>query len=343
MKIAIIGHFAKWDKNIVDGQTTKTRNLFYLLKKEMEISSIDTFNWKKHPLSLIRQIIKHCKEGYSFIILPASNGVKIFPRLLLLFKRKYKNIKIYYSVIGGWLPKLLKSNKRLTKTISKLNGVWVETKTMEKQLIELGLENVSLINNYKDLAPLSQNDFHSNTTMKTPHFIIFSRICEKKGVSDAIIAIKNVIKELKIDIKLDIYGPISNEYKKDFNTLLSSSDFVSYKGIVDSNKSVDIIKNYYMLIFPTKFYTEGTPGTIIDAFFAGVPVIASKWESYLDVINNETSITYEFNSLNGLTESIKFAISNTEMIISMKENCLREAQKYTKEEILKQIETALKN
>lgn len=64
-------------------------------------------------------------------------------------------------------------------------------------------------------------------------------------------------------------------------------------------------------MFPTLFYTEGIPGTIIDAYAAGLPVISSKWESYGDVIeDNVTGIGYEFGSDDALVEVLEMIKSN---------------------------------
>ena len=62
---------------------------------------------------------------------------------------------------------------------------------------------------------------------------------------------------------------------------MTSNNCARYCGIKDPKDSVKTLKNYFALVFPTRFYTEGIPGTIIDAYYAGVPVIASKWESFV--------------------------------------------------------------
>ena len=81
---------------------------------------------------------------------------------------------------------------------------------------------------------------------------------------------------------LDIYGPIEDGYEEELQRYVDSSDgAVNYKGIVDYNDSVSVLNNYYMLLFPTSFYGEGFPGTLIDAFSAGLPVIATDWNDVL--------------------------------------------------------------
>ena len=89
--------------------------------------------------------------------------------------------------------------------------------------------------------------------------------------------------------------------------------------MVPYDKSVDVIKNYYALLFPTKFITEGVPGTIIDAYSAGVPVIASRWHSFTDVIDDGiTGIGYEIYNNELLIKMIKEAIQSPEKMMEMK-------------------------
>ena len=42
MNIGIVGHFAE-DKNIYDGQTVKTRNIYAALKGKYNIAKLDTY------------------------------------------------------------------------------------------------------------------------------------------------------------------------------------------------------------------------------------------------------------------------------------------------------------
>ena len=44
--------------------------------------------------------------------------------------------------------------------------------------------------------------------------------------------------------------------------------YVRYCGIVDYHKNVDVLKKYYLLLFPSVYIAEGFPGTLTDAFFS---------------------------------------------------------------------------
>ena len=165
----------------------------------------------------------------------------------------------------------------------------------------------------------------------------FSRVMKEKGIEDAVNAVKAVNTEAGRTIyTLDIYGQIDSGQAQWFENLQTTfPDYINYRGIVDYDKSVDVLKNYFILLFPTRFYTEGIPGTIIDAYAAGIPVIASKWESYSDIINDRTGIGYDFDSENGLTENLLQAANITTIIFDKKTQCLTEAESYKPENIVR--------
>ena len=89
-------------------------------------------------------------------------------------------------------------------------------------------------------------------------------------------------------------------------------------------------------MFPTHFYTEGIPGTIIDAYAAGVPVISAKWESFDDVIEDYvTGIGYEFNNINDLKRKLFDIIRSTRQINSLKLNCIKKSKQFLPNKVIK--------
>lgn len=340
--VGIVGHFGK-GKICLDGQTVKTINLANLLreKEDINLSEIDTDNWKKHPIKLILQTLKMCKKCQSVIMLPAHNGVKVFSSLLLFFKRK--TTKLYYSVVGGWLPELVAANKKLLKNLKKFDGIWVETKNMQLSLQKYGLENVSIIPNFKNIEPLKETEL--SFEHKYPlRLCTFSRVHKQKGIEDAIQAVEEINREKgEIIYTLDIYGQIDNAYKDEFETLQKTfPDFIAYKGMVDADKSVQVLKDYFALLFPTRYYTEGLPGTILDAYASGVSVISARWQNFDDlIVEGKTGIGFDFEDYSVFKKVLKKVAENPEIIDPLKYNCLKEFEKYTKENISRLITSEL--
>ncbi len=328
MKIGILGHFAR-TTDICDGQTVKTRNLEKaLLCEKEEFLTVDSYRWKKHPFKFLFDIVKLVKKSDVIIMLPDWGSIKVYPYVINFFARK-KKIKIY-SVVGAWLPNLLEKRKGIKKQLKKFDYIFSETQTMHTKLNEQGFDNVVVVPNFKDISPIKEEDVKYDFEYPLP-LCTFSRVVKQKGISDAILACKRINEDAgKIICRLDIYGPISEDYKEEFSQLCEEfSQFVEYKGVADPSESVSILKEYYMLLFPTLYYTEGVPGTIIDAFSAGVPVLASEWESYKDVLSKRDSITYEFASNEALYKKLKYCIENVEEIISYRKECIKSAERFS--------------
>ncbi|MBE6639338.1 MAG: glycosyltransferase [Ruminococcaceae bacterium] len=326
-KVAIIGPFRA--ANPINGQTVKTKNLrdALAISSETEITEVDTYCWKKHPIRLLLKTKRAMKYCDSVVMLPAHNGVKIFSLLLLFFNRFYKK-KLYYNVIGGWLPQMLSANSGLLRRLQKFDGVWVETNTMKNALAKIGMKNVEVLVNFKDLVPLKEEELNPSIAFPVK-LVVFSRVSALKGVSDAMIAIKNANAEQN-RFTLDIYGPIDGEYQSEFDGLLKENKgAVTYRGVIDPGKSVAVLKDYDALLFPTKSYTEGIPGTIIDAYCAGLPVVSAKWESYGDICyEGSTALGYTFGDTKDLQNVLNRIAVNPEILVSMRKNCLIQAEKY---------------
>ncbi len=330
MRIGVIGHFGD-GLTMLNGQTVKTKNLVEGITKHtnIEIIKIDSHGWVKSPFLLFNAISKAFQECDAIIMLPAQNGVQVFSPLLLHYKKKY-NKKIFYDVIGGWLPEFLHNKRHLLNTLKLFDGIWVETNTMKIKLIAQGFDNVVVVPNFKELQVLTPDELVYSGGVPY-RLCTFSRVMKEKGIEDAVNVVKKVNEKLGyVAYSLDIYGQVDEkqiewfeELKKNFNSC------VHYCGCVESDKSVQVLKNYFALLFPTHFFTEGIPGTIIDAYAAGVPVISAKWESYADVIDEgKTGIVYEFNNLKMLEEVLLLVLQSPGKVLNMKEDCNEKAKKY---------------
>lgn len=337
IKVAILGHFG-FNRNLLNGQTIKTKNLTSALAKKIgdeQILTMDTHGGVVALLKLPFQILRCLKKSENLIIMPASRGIQIITPLLLLLNRRKKR-KIHYVVIGGWLPSLCLKKPKLAERIKKFDYVYVETKTLRKSLEELGFSNIIVMPNFKDICPLDIAELKSHHS-EPLRICTFSRVMREKGIEDVVNVVKKINHESqRIVYCLDIYGQIDPSQTKWFNSLNSDfPPFIEYKGSVPFDKTVEVIKDYFALVFPTKFYTEGLPGTILDAYSAGVPVIASKWESFDDLIEEgKTGFGYEFNNREELATILLDLSKKPEKINRLKRNCLEKALCYLPDEIV---------
>lgn len=338
-KIAVIGHFAQ-GKEYLDGQTVKTKILTQTLCDhygEKALLKLDTHGWKKHPIRFLLQVWKAAKHAQHVIILPAHNGVRVLVPVLHFATLLGKHCKTHYAVIGGWLPKYLSARPGLANMLKRFAGIYVETSTMKNALEGMGFTNVFRMPNCKQLQQLNREDmvYPENEPYK---LCTFSRVMKEKGIEDAVNAVRAVNTACgRTVFTLEIYGQVDANQLRWFEDLQKTfPEYISYGGLVPFDKSVEVLKDYFALLFPTYYDGEGFAGTLLDAMASGIPVIASDWRYNAEIVKEgQTGLLFPARDVDALTERLKTIVTDTEKWNEMRPVCLQEAQKYLPEEVIK--------
>lgn len=326
--LILIGHFAA-GKESANGQTVKTVMLMRILRQQLgesAVHTVDTCGGLRVWLKLFFRTGKAIKNFDNIIMLPAQRGLQVFAPLFIFYNSFFHH-KLHYVVIGGWLPGMTKRKKWLAYFLKKFDGIYVETSSMKSALEEQGFTNVFVMPNFKDLPILTEKELVY--TIQEPFaFCTFSRVMQEKGIEDAVEAVTQLNTQTgRIVATLDIYGKIDDNYAEHFEKLQQTfPSYICYKGVVAPDQSVNVLKNYFALLFPTYYAGEGFAGTLLDALAAGIPVIATDWKYNAEIVKGgKTGIVIR----SSLLEEIKEAISHLQSFNAMKPSCLKEAQKYT--------------
>ena len=332
--VGIIGHFAE-GLSMADGQVVKTRTVRELFRDVCgaeNVRSIDTRGWQKHPLSLLRQCSELARFADALVMLPAHNGVKVFAPLLVRLKKLY-GCKVVYSVIGGWLAEFIVDQPRLTEKLKNFDAILVESERVKGLLAAQGFDNVRVAYNYKRLPHLETPGLKAPEGEPWP-IAVFSRIYEEKGIDDIVWAVQEANRRFGRRVyALDIYGNVLPEYKEHFDELMTDCDVagVAYRGVAPAGESTSVLNGYLALAFPTRCPGEGVPGTVVDAYCAGIPVIASRWLSYAEMVDEGvTGVTFDFCNREALLE-ILMDSDLPGRLLAMKHACLHKGQDYSYE------------
>ena len=276
-------------RNRLDGETIKCRLLRDYLKKikKIKVYSVDTDNWKKHILKLIFLIMFYYLKCDEIVVSSADKGANI----VLNFFRKINSKKsIYYFVVGGSLSKNIKEKKWNIKTYKKLKHIFVEADILKKELNNLEINNVDVLNNFRRVKPF-ENKYRNSNEIK---FVYFGRIIKEKGIEEAIKLVNRLNSE-KIECTLSIYGQCKAEYfekiKRDFNKK------INYYGEIkpDGRIEYEILSQYDVFLFPTEYRGECLPGALIDCYIAGLAVVASNWKYAKEyILENENGKIFEY-------------------------------------------------
>lgn len=156
---------------------------------------------------------------------------------------------------------------------------------------------------------------------------------QEKGIADAVKTVIEVNQSLgRTVFSLDIYGQVDENQTDWFVELRKIFlDYIRYGGLIPFDRSVETLKEYFALLFSTYYEGKGFAGTLIDAYSAGVPVIASDWKYNTELVNKNVGYVYKTRDNAALAELLSAVAADPTMILKKKKSCLYEAEKYKSE------------
>lgn len=336
--ICICGHFA-FGKEKLNGQTIKTKIITQGLIEalgEERFMYVDT-SGIRCMLMLVPHLFWAALRCNHILILPARKGLQvIIPMLAIL--RLFFSFQTHHLVIGGWLAGFLADRPFLEKLYAKVvENIYAETAVTCRSLQNRGYKQTVVLPNFKSLEVLHPEDLPKIDLNAPLRLCTFSRVMRQKGIEDAISAVREANRILgKPAYHLTIYGPVECGEEEWFEKLCHDlPDCAVYGGTVPYKESTRTLFGSFALLFPTRFYTEGVPGTIVDAYASGVPVISARWESFADVVTEEvTGYGYAMGDNSALCQMLVEFAKEPEKVLSLRENCLNRAKDFSPQNVL---------
>ena len=325
-RVAFLGHFA-FGVDKANGQTIKTKILGEEMKRQVgdtEVDFYDTMGGLKFVLRMPFVIFHMLRNYRNVVVQPAYKGVRaIVPCMVLL--NVFFHRKLHYIVLGGWLPGYVGKYPLLRWSLRRLDGLYTETYLIKDELEAYGLDKVHYLPNCKQLNILSESELRKDSH---PPFKVctFSRITKTKGIIEAVEAVRRINEQMGQTLfQLDIYGLI--EEKEWFEKLMNGQpDYIRYGGIIAYDDSVSVLRNYFVLLFPSYHAGEGFAATMIDAYAAGLPPIATRWRSNPEVVTDgETGFLIEPYSVDQLVDKMMTVAQHPDTVDRMRPACIRRA------------------
>lgn len=322
-KIFYIGGFAP----PYGGVTIKNKVLFNELTKYLNIDNFNTSKLKKSIWNKVKLMIFLLKnKGQKGVICVSSYSLFKLTRIITMYDSRWLG-QISVFAVGGRLHELIHEYHIDISRLNKYKNIYVECEGMKSKLKAMGMNNVDVIPNLRNMPGKRQYKSINNKKLKA---LFLSRICKEKGVEEIISAAKLLDKK-KVEYKIDFYGPIDSIIEKKFNKHIEANEKLSYKGLVNSSNEdiYDLIKEYDVILFPTKHNGEGFPGIFAEAKIAGVPIIASNWNYNSDIINNlKDGIILKNNTAEELSNAIQELANDNKLREELRKNSFASGEKY---------------
>lgn len=333
-RVLVLGAFG-YDTNQLDGQTVKTRNIYKILQKNYEghLSYADTMHVRRNFFSAFRMLWELIRCN-TLIIIPCLNNLTyVFP--VAFYLSKIFRYDIIHVCIGGWQVEYFIGNERFNshplqlRMSKKIKALLPEMLKVKEDLDKkLGFNNTEVFPNFRFI---SMDRELMQTRSDTLRLVFLARVDKSKGYE----TIFNFAKEIKgtgYDIIIDFYGQINSHDREEFFSLVEQyKDIVSYKGVLQQSEVTDCLVNYDVMLLPTTIYTEGFPGSILDAYIAGIPVIATEWKhSHEFIDNNKTGFIIPFiDPQSEFNERILTLYNDRDLLSKMKTHSFKKRMLYS--------------
>lgn len=322
-----------YKKNRLDGVTIKCRVLekYLLSRDKINLISVDTDDYKRRCISVTFNILKSIKKCDTIIICSSSPGAYKLLKFLKIIKC---NKKIYYFVAGGVLADWIQEGKYKDKYYVNLEKIFVESKEMLEKFNKMGFSNVCQLNNFRYIEKYDNKYVNHKKEFK---FVFWARVRKEKGVETSIDLI-NKLNNDGYNCTLDIIGQIQDaKYLKVIQK--KENQYIHYLGEIkpDNRREYEILSQYDILIFPTEYYNEGLPGTIIDACISNLAIIASDWKyakEYIDDFDKINGVIYQMGDFEDLYKKT-ISILDFNKLIEMKENSRKKSAEFDINNLLK--------
>ncbi len=298
-----------------------------------QTSIIDTYQWFKKPLLWWNLLTNILIKNHSIILISASSISTYRLLKLITWIRPSVLVKITYLVVGGFFPEGMRSKRFDWKYYKNLKNVIVQGDALSQIILNnSSLSNVKVVSNFKTFPNLRLRT--KDNTKSLFRFVFVGRISESKGIKEILIAAE-YLNRADYWFEIDFYGPIEENF--DLDTVNSN-----YCGFLDfqnnAEKAYLKLSEYDCMLFPTYWKGEGFPGVIIDAFVAGLPVIATDWNMNTEIIEEgRNGYIIDPKSSEALVDKMHYVMKNREELAKIRENNLTRAKDYHIDKIWPQI------
>lgn len=325
--ILIIGNFGS-NGNRFNGQSVKTREVYELIKMNLpkdnyRVLKIDTSNYPLTVSSIIK-LIKVTMQASRIVYLPGLRNLQfLFP--ILAISSFFNFSKFVLLAVGGQLGNYLSSHSLSKLMISRFRYIGVESAQLKNQIEQLGLQNLSIFPNFRiyDFKP------KANPMQDVLRVVFMARITPDKGCN----ILFNIAQKALCDganIHFTFFGPIDSEYQDEFHERLEKTSNSKYGGLLNSNQVLEELNKFDVMVLPSFYQGEGYPGSIIEAYIAGIPAIVSNWKALPElVIEGQTGYVFDLRTPEDIYKHLLYLLHDPEQLKYLKNRSHKESYKYS--------------
>lgn len=150
---------------------------------------------------------------------------------------------------------------------------------------------------YPNNRPLGDRARRSTEPASCTRFIYLGHVKPDKGIRELIEAAER----LPEGISVDVYGELCEGITEDD---FKGCKRIRHGGILSHDQVVSALEEHDALVMPTHYEREGHPGVVIEAYQAGLPVVATDFMAIPEVVDDTSGILVPPYDVDALAEAM---------------------------------------
>lgn len=318
----------------IHGTTVMFKQIVFELKKRqgIKICVIDTSRKKSefgrlaNALAAIRTTIKlmwWINRVHVVTFHASASAALSFSPVVHLASRIFKKPWIL-RILGGSVDVVYQRSSRVARAIYRKTSFAADLCLFETNLLMRYFRNICTHEprffwNSREMPTLKSTSEFPEACRK---FVYVGNVKYSKGMKQIIEAGE----QLEKDATVDVFGPFQEGMtEEDFSGL----EIVKYRGLLCPENVVRTLKSYDVLLLPTFYEGEGYPGVILEAYAAGIPVIASRWRSIPEIVDESSGVLIEPKNTQMLLAAMRKLMSDSRLYRSLKRGVLKKRQYFS--------------
>lgn len=261
-----------------------------------------------HALRCLALLCWHLPWASVLTFHTSLNGAITFGPLVHIASRLFRR-KWIFRGFGGDIDTWHRSSVGLRKRLFDLTVLRADVLLLERKAsVEyFQTQSATSVQWYPNSRRRSGMPRCTAQNRSARRFVFVGHVKPAKGINEIIQAAQSLARN---GLVVDVYGPLQDGVD---STWFAHSP-VTYRGPLAAHDVIPKLTEYEVLLMPSYALIEGYPGVILEAYCAGIPVIATRWGGIPEIVDSESGILVEPHDVTGLANAMRNLIESDQLL-----------------------------
>jgi len=213
----------------------------------------------------------------------------------------------------------------IRKTYFNSDMCLFETKFLIEYFNKLSIRRTEWFSNYTRINN-EVEEINNSGRKECRRYIFLGRVNKVKGM-EVILESESLLTD---GVEIDVFGPLYDGYSEE-NINRRGNGRIRYKGIIGMDEIRCTLMRYDAHVLPTFYPNEGYPGTILEAWACGLPVIATSWRAIPEIVDETCGFLVKPGDVKDFADAVNTLSRDSELYMKVRKGAIEKSKYFTSE------------